>query len=89
MIALIPSLKACVQRHMPAKHNVLLSEFDRILKDYKDHQHEIHAKLVAIMNERFTVHVKAMQVCSIDQIHRDTFLILYGALCGIGDRMGR
>lgn len=62
MIGLIPSLRTCVQKHMPAKHAVLLSEFDRILKDYTDHQSEIHAKLVAIMNERFTVHVKAMQV---------------------------
>ncbi|KAI8144882.1 Vps54-like protein-domain-containing protein [Fennellomyces sp. T-0311] len=67
MIGLIPSLKECVRRHMPAKHTVLLSEFDRILKDYQEHQSEIHAKLVAIMNERFTVHVKAMQVIRWDE----------------------
>ena len=67
MIGLIPALKECVRRHMPAKHTVLLSEFDRILKDYQEHQSEIHAKLVAIMNERFMVHVKAMQVIQWDE----------------------
>ncbi|OAD66818.1 hypothetical protein PHYBLDRAFT_118967, partial [Phycomyces blakesleeanus NRRL 1555(-)] len=61
MIGLIPSLRDCIGKHMPAKHGVLLSEFDRIVRDYKDHQSEIHSKLVAIMNERFSVHVKAMQ----------------------------
>ncbi|KAI9025359.1 Vps54-like protein-domain-containing protein [Phycomyces nitens] len=61
MIGLIPSLRDCIGRNMPAKHRVLLSEFDRIVRDYKDHQSEIHSKLVAIMNERFSVHVKAMQ----------------------------
>lgn len=67
MIGLIPSVKECVGRHMPTKHKVLLSEFDRILKDYQEHQKEIHAKLVAIMNERFAVHVKAMQVIKWDE----------------------
>ncbi|KAI9320624.1 Vps54-like protein-domain-containing protein [Dichotomocladium elegans] len=67
MIALIPSLKEWVGRHMPAKQSILLGEFDRILKDYKDHQSEIHAKLVAIMNERFLVHMKAMQAIQWDQ----------------------
>lgn len=53
---------------MPTKHKVLLSEFDRILKDYQEHQKEIHAKLVAIMNERFAVHAKAMQVIKWDEL---------------------
>lgn len=66
MVGLIPSLKECVGRYMPSKHGVLLGEFDRILKDYKDHQGEIHAKLIAIMNERMSVHVKAMQVIDWD-----------------------
>ncbi|KAI8379270.1 Vps54-like protein-domain-containing protein [Radiomyces spectabilis] len=67
MIQLVPSLKECVRRHMPVKHAVLLSEFDRIVNDYRDHQGEIHAKLVAIMNERFTVHIKAMQSIKWDE----------------------
>lgn len=47
---------------MAEKQVVLLSEFDRMLKDYQNHQGEIHAKLIAIMNERFDVHMKSMQV---------------------------
>ncbi|CAO3637188.1 unnamed protein product [Cunninghamella echinulata] len=66
MIALTPSLKNCMGKNMPSKHMVLLSEFDRVVKDFKDHQKEIYIKLVAIMNERFTVHIKAMQVIQWD-----------------------
>ena len=62
MITLIPLLKECVRRCMAEKQVVLLSEFDRMLKDYQNHQGEIHAKLIAIMNERFDVHMKSMQV---------------------------
>ncbi|KAF7722023.1 hypothetical protein EC973_003779, partial [Apophysomyces ossiformis] len=61
MVELIPSLKECLRRRMPAKHVVLLVEFDRIVNDYKDHQSEIHAKLVGIMNERLSVHIAAMK----------------------------
>jgi vacuolar protein sorting-associated protein 54 len=50
---------------MTDKQYVLLSEFDRMLKDYQNHQGEIHAKLIAIMNERFDVHKKSMQVRSL------------------------
>ncbi|KAI8336713.1 Vps54-like protein-domain-containing protein [Chlamydoabsidia padenii] len=66
MIALTPSLKDCVGRYMPAKHMVLLSEFDRVGNDFKGHQQEIHVKLVSIMNERFSIHIKAMQVIQWD-----------------------
>lgn len=67
MIALIPKLKECIGQHMPTKQTNSLSEFDRIVKDYTNHQSEIHAKLVAIMNERFTAHVKAMQLIKWDE----------------------
>ncbi|CAO3641686.1 unnamed protein product [Cunninghamella blakesleeana] len=66
MIALTPSLKNCMGKNMPPKHMVLLSEFDRIVKDFKDHQKEIYIKLIAIMNERFSVHINAMQVIQWD-----------------------
>jgi vacuolar protein sorting-associated protein 54 len=62
MITLIPLLRECVRRCMAEKQVVLLSEFDRMLKDYQNHQGEIHTKLIAIMNERFDVHMKTMQV---------------------------
>lgn len=67
MIALIPKLKDCIGRQLPAKQATSLNEFDRIVKDYQNHQSEIHAKLVAIMNERFTAHVKAMQSIKWDE----------------------
>lgn len=67
MIALIPKLKECISGHLTAKQASHLSEFDRIVKDYKNHQGEIHAKLVAIMNERFTAHAKAMQAIQWDE----------------------
>ncbi|KAI8072970.1 Vps54-like protein-domain-containing protein [Gongronella butleri] len=61
MVALTPALKTCMTKYVPEKHRVLLSEFDRVVMDYQSHQKEIHLKLVAIMNERFSVHIKAMQ----------------------------
>jgi vacuolar protein sorting-associated protein 54 len=67
MIALIPKLKECVGRHISTNQASSLSEFDRILKDYTNHQGEIHAKLVAIMNERFAAHVKVMQLIKWDE----------------------
>ncbi|KAH8555260.1 Vps54-like protein-domain-containing protein [Umbelopsis sp. PMI_123] len=72
MITLIPLLKECVRRCMAEKQVVLLSEFDRILKDYQNHQGEIHTKLVAIMNERFDVHMKSMQAMNWDAPNRNT-----------------
>lgn len=67
MIALIPKLKECIGRQLTPKQMGLLSDFDRIVNDYTDHQSEIHAKLVAIMNERFTAHVKSMQALQWDE----------------------
>ncbi|ORX50830.1 Vps54-domain-containing protein [Hesseltinella vesiculosa] len=61
MIALTPVLKTCMSKYVPEKHGVLLSEFDRVANDYQNHQREIHLKLVAIMNERFAVHIRAMK----------------------------
>ncbi|GAN06613.1 vps54-domain-containing protein [Mucor ambiguus] len=61
MIALIPKLKECISGHLTPKQVSHLLEFDRVVNDYKNHQGEIHAKLVAIMNERFAAHAKAMQ----------------------------
>lgn len=67
MIALIPKLKECISGHLTAKQTSHLTEFDRIVSDYKNHQGEIHAKLVAIMNERFAAHAKAMQAIQWDE----------------------
>ena len=67
MIALVPKLKACIGHQLPTKQANALAEFDKIAQDFINHQGEIHAKLVAIMNERFTAHVKAMQMTRWDE----------------------
>ncbi|KAI8637379.1 Vps54-like protein-domain-containing protein [Parasitella parasitica] len=72
VIALIPKLKECISRHLSLKQTNHLAEFDRIVNDYKDHQGEIHAKLVAIMDERFTAHIKAMQAIQWDEENPQT-----------------
>ena len=41
---------------MPQKQQILLKDFDRLSKDYKEHQNELHQKLVSIMEERVIAH---------------------------------
>ncbi|KAG0221593.1 hypothetical protein BGW41_006640 [Actinomortierella wolfii] len=57
---LIPSIKEWIKLRMSDKQVVMLTEFDRILRDYQEHQNEIHAKLVAIMSERLNLHIRSM-----------------------------
>ena len=40
----------------------MLIEFDKLKRDYQEHQNEIHAKLVAIMSDRMQVHSKSLEV---------------------------
>lgn len=61
MIALIPYIREALRRHLSAKQAVMLTEFDKLKRDYQEHQYEIHAKLVAIMNDRLVVHCKSLQ----------------------------
>ncbi|TPX53415.1 hypothetical protein SeMB42_g00804 [Synchytrium endobioticum] len=58
VVVLIPYLKVGIQLHLPPKQAVLLNDMDRLIKDYRDHQAELYAKLVGIMMERVTVHSK-------------------------------
>ncbi|KAG0309326.1 hypothetical protein BGZ98_003441 [Dissophora globulifera] len=57
---LIPYIKSWIRSKMAEKQMVMLTEFDRILRDFQEHQNEIHAKLVAIMTERLALHVRSM-----------------------------
>lgn len=61
MINLIPYIRECLRRHLRAKQAVILVEFDKLKRDYQEHQYEIHAKLVAIMGDRLAVHCAALQ----------------------------
>lgn len=39
------------------------SELDtHVLQDYQEHQNEIHQKLIAIMGDRLSAHIKSLQV---------------------------
>ena len=35
-----------------------------IMQDYQEHQNEIHAKLIAIMGDRLTAHIRTLQVAA-------------------------
>ncbi|KAG0345748.1 hypothetical protein BG004_003179 [Podila humilis] len=57
---LIPFIKEWIRSKMTDKQMVMLTEFDRILRDFQEHQNEIHAKLVSIMTERLALHMRSM-----------------------------
>ncbi|KAK0228789.1 Vps54-like protein-domain-containing protein [Armillaria fumosa] len=61
MIALIPYVRETFRRHLSSKQAVMLVEFDKLKRDYQEHQNEIHAKLIAIMGERLSAHIKSLQ----------------------------
>ncbi|GAA5885215.1 hypothetical protein JCM6882_009521 [Rhodosporidiobolus microsporus] len=62
MVSLIPYIRECVRRHLNPKQAVMLTEFDKLKRDYQEHQHEIDAKLVAIMSDRLQVHSRTMEL---------------------------
>ncbi|KAL0946762.1 hypothetical protein HGRIS_012937 [Hohenbuehelia grisea] len=61
MIALIPYVRETFRRYLSSKQAVMLVEFDKLKRDYQEHQNEIHAKLIAIMGDRLTAHIKSLQ----------------------------
>ena len=60
IVALVPYLRECVRRHLPAGQTAVLAEFDKTKRLYQDHQSGIHDKLVEIMTTRSQAHVKAL-----------------------------
>ena len=62
MISLIPYIRETFRRHLSTKQAVMLIEFDKLKRDYQEHQNEIHAKLIAIMGDRLTAHIRTLQV---------------------------
>ncbi|KAH8923921.1 Vps54-domain-containing protein [Atractiella rhizophila] len=66
MTSLIPYAREALRRHLNAKQAVMLVEFDRLKRDYQDHQNEIHSKLVAIMQDRLTVHCASLRAIDWD-----------------------
>lgn len=62
MVSLIPYIRELIRRHLSAKQAVMLTEFDKLKRDYQEHQNEIHFKLVAIMSDRLIVHSRTLDV---------------------------
>ncbi|KAI9450725.1 Vps54-like protein-domain-containing protein [Lactarius psammicola] len=60
VIALVPYVRETFRRHLSPKQAVMLVEFDKLKRDYQEHQNEIHAKLVAIMGDRLAAHIKSL-----------------------------
>ncbi|GAA5910947.1 Vps54p [Sporobolomyces salmoneus] len=60
MVSLIPYIRELIRRHLSPKQAVMLTEFDKLKRDYQEHQNEIHFKLVAIMSDRLIVHSRTL-----------------------------
>lgn len=68
MISLIPYIRETLRRHLNPKQAVMLIEFDKLKRDYQEHQNEIHSKLVAIMSDRLQIHCKTLEVNFTDRL---------------------
>ncbi|MBW0554016.1 hypothetical protein O181_093731 [Austropuccinia psidii MF-1] len=61
MISLVPYVRECFRRHLSPKQAIMLVDFDKLKRDYQEHQSEIHAKLVSIMADRLAVYHQTLQ----------------------------
>ncbi|KAK2466748.1 hypothetical protein APHAL10511_001006 [Amanita phalloides] len=61
MFELIPYVRETFRRHLSPKQAVMLVEFDKLKRDFQEHQNEIHAKLIGIMSDRLNAHIKTLQ----------------------------
>jgi vacuolar protein sorting-associated protein 54 len=68
VIALIPYLRECVRRHLPANQTSVLADFDKTKRLCQEHQSGIHDKLVEIMTARSNAHVKSMLALDFDSV---------------------
>ncbi|KAF8609922.1 Vps54-domain-containing protein [Ceratobasidium sp. AG-I] len=60
MVTLIPYVRETFRRHLSPKQAVMLIEFDKLKRDFQEHQNEIYAKLISIMGDRLAVHCKSL-----------------------------
>jgi vacuolar protein sorting-associated protein 54 len=60
VIALLPYLRECARRHATANKSTL-AEFDNVKRLLHDQQQSIHEKLIDIMSNRATVHVRNLR----------------------------
>lgn len=66
LVALVPYVRECVRRHLPAGNTAVLAEWDKLRRLVQDHQGGIFDKLVEIMTTRSLAHVKALQNLDFD-----------------------
>ncbi|EJU05549.1 Vps54-domain-containing protein [Dacryopinax primogenitus] len=71
IISLISYVREAFRRHLSPTQAVMLTEFDKLKRDYQEHQNEIHAKLVAIMGDRLAIHVKSLLDMQLDAPKND------------------
>ena len=57
VILLIPDLREYFRSFLSKQHNVLLTQFDRLLQDYQTHCRELAKKLKTIMEDGFIKHL--------------------------------
>ncbi|CAE7174761.1 unnamed protein product [Rhizoctonia solani] len=55
MITLIPYVRETFRRHLSPKQAVMLIEFDKLKRDFQEHQNEIYTKLISIMGDRLAL----------------------------------
>ncbi|CAG8473470.1 8718_t:CDS:10 [Cetraspora pellucida] len=70
IITLIPFIRECIRNNLSDKQMIMLTEFDRIKRDYINHQNEVHAKLVSIMDTRLLVHLKSFGSITWDESNK-------------------
>ena len=62
LIAIIPHLKSYIQKNLTSRQQVLLGEYDRMIKDYTEHQGELYGRLVRLMEDRLLIHIPQFAV---------------------------
>lgn len=62
IVALLPPLRLRIEKLTSASSKNIRSDFDRLRRDYLEHQYEVHAKLVSIMGDRLTSHLQSFKV---------------------------
>ncbi|OSX65343.1 hypothetical protein POSPLADRAFT_1133849 [Postia placenta MAD-698-R-SB12] len=70
VISLVPYIRETFRRHLSQRQAVMLVEFDKLKRDYQEHQNEIHQKLIAIMGDRLSAHIKSLQWSQTSLIRR-------------------
>ncbi len=66
-LKLIPIIKSSLSDLFSEKQKLLLNDLDRIARDYREHQSELHSKLISIMQERLDVHAEKLMKINWDR----------------------